>query len=100
MGIFSFFKKKEKKEIEKEIKISEEEERLLSDLQKVITLLKRVNEYKGLPKQGLFDSLGKAKGLLEHTRDEIKLIENIAKKQKVFGWKWKNLSIGAFGHTD
>ena len=81
MGIFSFFKKKEKKEIEEAIKISEEE-RLLSDLQKVITLLKQVilpGRVK-LP-ESLYAYFQEAKKLLEHTKDEIKLIESIAKKQ-------------------
>ncbi len=79
MGIFSFFKKK--KEIEEEIKISEEE-KLLSDLQKAITLLKEVILPGRVESPGsLHASFQEARKLLEHIKEEIKLIESIAKKQ-------------------
>lgn len=79
MGIFSLFKKK--KEIEEEIKISEEE-RLLDDLKKAITLLKQIvmPDIEKSP-ESLHASFQEAKKLLEHTREEVKLIESIAKKQ-------------------
>src|SRR3989344_7582755 len=89
MGIFSFFRKKEKKEIEKKIIISEEE-RLLGDLRKAIKLLKLVwNIYirnaEGISlafidlASGICLNLDHSKGLLEKVMYRISLIEDIAK---------------------